>query len=29
VVLATLPILALYVIGRRHLQAGMTAGFSK
>jgi len=29
VVLATLPILALYVIGRRHLMAGMTAGFSK
>jgi raffinose/stachyose/melibiose transport system permease protein len=29
VVLATLPILALYVIGRRHLLAGMTAGFSK
>jgi len=29
VVLATLPILALYVLGRRHLQAGMTAGFSK
>ena len=29
VVLATLPILVLYVIGRRHLLAGMTAGFSK
>jgi raffinose/stachyose/melibiose transport system permease protein len=29
VVLATLPILALYVVGRRHLLAGMTAGFSK
>jgi raffinose/stachyose/melibiose transport system permease protein len=29
VVLATLPILALYVLGRRHLLAGMTAGFSK
>jgi raffinose/stachyose/melibiose transport system permease protein len=29
VVLATLPILALYVIGRRHMLAGMTAGFSK
>jgi raffinose/stachyose/melibiose transport system permease protein len=29
VVLATLPILALYVIGRRHLQTGMTAGFTK
>jgi raffinose/stachyose/melibiose transport system permease protein len=29
VVLATLPILALYVIGRRQLLAGMTAGFSK
>jgi raffinose/stachyose/melibiose transport system permease protein len=29
VVLATLPILALYVVGRRQLLAGMTAGFSK
>lgn len=29
VVLATLPILVLYVVGRRHLLAGMTAGFSK
>ncbi|GAA5141310.1 carbohydrate ABC transporter permease [Pseudonocardia adelaidensis] len=29
VVLATLPILVLYVLGRRHLLAGMTAGFSK
>jgi raffinose/stachyose/melibiose transport system permease protein len=29
VVLATLPILAMYVVGRRHLLAGMTAGFSK
>jgi raffinose/stachyose/melibiose transport system permease protein len=29
VVLATLPILALYVVGRRHMLAGMTAGFSK
>jgi raffinose/stachyose/melibiose transport system permease protein len=29
VVLATLPILVVYVVGRRHLLAGMTAGFSK
>ena len=29
VVLTTLPILALYVIGRRHLLSGLTAGFSK
>jgi len=29
VVLATLPILALYVLGRRQLVAGMIAGFSK
>ncbi|MHC6593909.1 carbohydrate ABC transporter permease [Arthrobacter sp. C152] len=29
VVLSTLPILVLYVIGRRQLLAGLTAGFSK
>ena len=29
VVLTTLPILVLYVIGRRQLVSGMTAGFSK
>lgn len=29
VVLTTLPILALYVIGRRQLLSGLTAGFSK
>jgi raffinose/stachyose/melibiose transport system permease protein len=29
VVLTTLPILALYVVGRRHLLSGLTAGFSK
>jgi len=29
VVLATLPILALYIFGRRHLMSGLTAGFSK
>jgi raffinose/stachyose/melibiose transport system permease protein len=29
VVLSTLPILALYIIGRRQLVAGLTAGFSK
>lgn len=29
VVLATLPILALYVVGRRYLVSGLTAGFSK
>ena len=29
VVLTTLPILALYVIGRRQLMSGLTAGFSK
>jgi raffinose/stachyose/melibiose transport system permease protein len=29
VVLSTLPILAIYVIGRRQLVAGLTAGFSK
>jgi raffinose/stachyose/melibiose transport system permease protein len=29
VVLSTLPILALYILGRRHLVSGMTAGFSK
>jgi raffinose/stachyose/melibiose transport system permease protein len=28
-VLSTLPILVLYVIGRRQLLAGLTAGFSK
>jgi raffinose/stachyose/melibiose transport system permease protein len=29
VVLSTLPILALYIIGRRHLAGALTAGFSK
>ena len=29
VVLTTLPILALYVIGRRQLLSGLTAGFSR
>ena len=29
VVLTTLPILALYVVGRRQLVSGLTAGFSK
>jgi len=29
VVLSTLPILALYVVGRRQLVSGLTAGFSK
>ena len=29
VVLTTLPILILYVIGRRQLLSGLTAGFSK
>jgi raffinose/stachyose/melibiose transport system permease protein len=29
VVLTTLPILALYVLGRRQLLSGLTAGFSK
>jgi raffinose/stachyose/melibiose transport system permease protein len=29
VVLSTLPILAIYIIGRRQLVAGLTAGFSK
>ena len=29
VVLTSLPILALYVIGRRQLMSGLTAGFSK
>ena len=29
VVLSTLPILTLYVIGRRYLVSGLTAGFSK
>lgn len=29
VVLSTLPILALYIIGRRQLVSGLTAGFSK
>jgi raffinose/stachyose/melibiose transport system permease protein len=29
VVLTTLPILALYVVGRRHILSGLTAGFSK
>ena len=29
VVLTTLPILVLYVIGRRQLLSGLTAGFSK
>ncbi|MFL6145413.1 MAG: carbohydrate ABC transporter permease [Labedaea sp.] len=29
VVLTTLPILALYVVGRRHILSGLTAGFSR
>ncbi len=29
VVLATLPVLALYIVGRRYLVSGLTAGFSK
>jgi raffinose/stachyose/melibiose transport system permease protein len=29
VVLTTLPILVLYVVGRRQLLSGLTAGFSK
>jgi raffinose/stachyose/melibiose transport system permease protein len=29
VVLSTLPVLALFLIGRRHLVAGLTAGFTK
>jgi raffinose/stachyose/melibiose transport system permease protein len=29
VILSTLPILTLYVIGRRYLVSGLTAGFSK
>jgi raffinose/stachyose/melibiose transport system permease protein len=29
VVLSALPILAAYIIGRRQLVAGLTAGFSK
>jgi raffinose/stachyose/melibiose transport system permease protein len=29
VVLTTLPILILYVVGRRQLLSGLTAGFSK
>ena len=29
VVLSTLPILVLYVVGRRQLLSGLTAGFSK
>ncbi|WP_019812990.1 carbohydrate ABC transporter permease [Saccharomonospora saliphila] len=29
VVLSTLPVLALYVLGRRHLVSGLTAGFGK
>ena len=29
VVLSTLPILAIYIVGRRQLVAGLTAGFSK
>jgi raffinose/stachyose/melibiose transport system permease protein len=29
VVLSTLPILALYIFGRRQLLAGLTAGFGK
>ena len=29
VLLTTLPILALYVVGRRQLLSGLTAGFTK
>ncbi|MCP2253293.1 raffinose/stachyose/melibiose transport system permease protein [Prauserella aidingensis] len=29
VVLSTLPVLALYILGRRHLVSGLTAGFGK
>ena len=29
VLLTTLPILALYIVGRRQLLSGLTAGFSK
>ena len=29
VVLSTLPILALYALGRRYLVSGLTAGFGK
>jgi raffinose/stachyose/melibiose transport system permease protein len=29
VVLTTLPILVLYVVGRRQLLSGLTAGFGK
>ena len=29
VVLTLLPILALYIIGRRHLMSGLSAGFTK
>ena len=29
VVLATLPVVVLYVLGRRQLVSGLTAGFSK
>jgi raffinose/stachyose/melibiose transport system permease protein len=29
VVLSTLPVLALYVLGRRYLVAGLTAGFGR
>ena len=29
VVLSTLPILALYILGRRQLVSGLTAGFGK
>ncbi len=29
VVLSTLPILALYIVGRRQLASGLTAGFGK
>jgi raffinose/stachyose/melibiose transport system permease protein len=29
VVLTSLPILALYVVGRRHLLSGLRAGISK
>jgi raffinose/stachyose/melibiose transport system permease protein len=29
VVLSTLPILAIYILGRRQLVAGLTAGFGK
>jgi ABC-type glycerol-3-phosphate transport system permease component len=29
VVLSTIPIMAVYLVGRRHLVSGLTAGFSK